>query len=145
MLAAGLRRGPAILAYGLLVMVPLYLGLILLIVPGLLVAIYYSLGVAVMFAEGVGPWTAMGRSRALTKGHRWALLALYVVAYLLAMAPTFLLLAVTSGVPYLGTVLNTIFMALVYPLLQAAPTVAYHELRLAKEGLDQRGLARVFE
>jgi hypothetical protein len=145
MLGAGLRRAWPILVAGVLGLLAIYLGLILLVIPGLIVSLMFSLTVPVVMAEGLGPVRSLGRSRALTKGHRWSLLGLFFVAYLVVGAPALLAAVLAGGVPYVGLVLNLALGALLGPLVMVAPAVAYHEVRVATEGADTAALARVFE
>lgn len=145
MLAGGLRRAGPILAAGLLALLGIYAGLILLIVPGIVVAMMFSLVAPVVMAERLSTVKALGRSRGLTKGHRWKLLGAFVVVYLVTAAPTFLVMWLAAGVPYLSTALTAIVSAVVGSLVLVTPAVAYHDLRVHIEGTGTAELARVFE
>jgi hypothetical protein len=145
MIGRALRLAGPLLASNLLALLAIWIGFILLIVPGVILTLMFSLMVPIVVAEAL-PWTrVMGRSRSLTKGHRWKLLGLFVIGYLVALAPTLLVSTLAPDVPYLATVLNLILGVLVMPLLMAAPAVAYHDLRNLKDGANTAQLERVFE
>lgn len=145
MLAGGLRRAGPILAAGLLALLAIYAGLILLIVPGIIAALMFSLVAPVVMAERLSTVKALGRSRGLTKGHRWKLLGAFLIVYLMTAAPTLLIMRLAAGVPYLSTALTTIVSAVVGSLVLVTPAVAYHDLRVHTEGTGTAELARVFE
>jgi hypothetical protein len=145
MLSAGLGRAGPIFLAGLLGVLAADLGFFLLIVPGIVVGLMFSLTVPVVMAERLGPVRSLGRSRALTKGHRWRLLGLFLVVLATTATPAMLAAVLSGGVPYLTTVLNLAISAVLGSIAMVAPAVAYHDLRVAKEGADTAQLARIFE
>jgi uncharacterized membrane protein len=50
--------------------------MVLLIVPGLILYTMWFVGFPACVVERLGPWTSLRRSRELTKGYRWKVLAL---------------------------------------------------------------------
>src|SRR5574341_1334353 len=132
MVARGVRRTGPIVVAGALATLAASLGLVLLIVP-------------VVVVERLSPPKVLGRSRALTKGHRWALLTVLAIVYMAAMVPAVVAGAAGAGVPYLSTLLGSVLNTVVGPLLVVAPAVAYHDLRAFKEGAGTVALERVFE
>lgn len=145
MLAEGLRRSGVVFVAGLLGTLAVYGGLVLLVVPGVILAMAFSLAMPAVFAERLGPIAALGRSRRLTKGHRWKLFAVFVILYVVAMAPTFILQTAAAGAPWVGVILSMGVGAVTGSLFAVAPAVAFHDLRAAKEGAGTAELARVFE
>jgi len=96
--------------------------------------------------ERLGPFRSLGRSRALTKGYRWRIFGIWLV------------LALVSGIGsnILGLILapaGTAITVLVSMVWQASMTayqaisaaVIYHDLRVAKEGVDIEHIASVFD
>jgi hypothetical protein len=144
MLASGLRRAPLILVAGVLALIATYVGLFLIFVPGIIFALMFSLTVPVLMAEPVGPTRALGRSRALTKGHRWALLVLFLVAYLAGLAPGMLVAPLVAPFPVAAMVATVVVGAVMGPVILVAPAVAYHDLRTLKEGVSTEELLEVF-
>jgi hypothetical protein len=145
MLGAMARRVPALLGAGTLTILATYGGMLLLIVPGIMWGLAFSLSTAVVMAEPLGAVASMKRSAALAKGSRWTLLGFFLVCGLVTLVPNLLAWGLGTLVPVLGGVVmlaNGVFLA---PLLYAAPAVAYHDLRVAKEGALTEELARVFE
>ncbi len=143
------KFGPVLLvaiAYGFVVL----LGFVLLVVPGIiaLCALYVALPAVVV--EDVGPGAALGRSRALTKGSRWGILviflALAVVGVAVVTASGALAAIVGAALPHpYPALIATALMVLVTPLHACGAAVAYHDLRVAKEGISTADLVKVFE
>ncbi len=155
MLAIGVRRGLPVIAAGLLVWLAILGATLLLVVPGIVVMVATSVAVPAAVVERRGPLEAFRRSLALTRGARWPLfasgLALLVVVMLLstlAQAAAGLLmgaLAADPGAVPAVLVLSQLGNALFSVIPTVGIAVAYHDLRVAKEGVDTGALARVFE
>ena len=104
--------------------------------------------------EGLGVFNSMGRSGDLTRGHRGAILLLFVlygIGLIAVQGATGILFALASyGSPDMKNLLSRIVLA---PLLQAmgaligAAGVAsiYFELRTIKEGVGIEALAAAFD
>jgi hypothetical protein len=122
-------------------------GLLLLIVPGFILMTMLYVANPACVVERLGVFASMARSSELTKGYRWQIFG------------TWLLIAIASGViaavlkGVLGLTGNTgLVMAgsLAWSGLAGAfgaifVVVAYYDLRVAKEGIDIRQIAAVFE
>jgi hypothetical protein len=105
--------------------------------------------------ERTGPFRSLGRSGELTEDHRWKILGLL----LLALIPAFIVGAIVGGVAGAITVLAPmgdlstavaqtivlIWRAMWLAFLAVIFVVAYHDLRVAKEGIDTDGIVEVFE
>jgi hypothetical protein len=126
---------------------------------GMVVAVFVSIAVfcalavttpAMVLEETRSATAAMGRSLALTRGHRLRIfVALFVVIFLL-LIPTIALsgLAIAArrsesgSVVVLGILLLTsLLQMLVYPFIYVLLTVLYYDLRVRKEGFDLEMLA----
>jgi hypothetical protein len=88
----------ATLLIGLIV----FVGLILLVVPGILFAAWFSLTYFVIFHENLGVIPAMKRSRELVKGHVWEILGSSVAGMLISGGGGGLLTIPTSIAPFSG-------------------------------------------
>ncbi len=127
--------------------VAMIVGLLLLIVPALIFLTMWYVANPACVVERLGVFASMERSSALTKGHRWAIFG------------TWLLLAIGGGI--LGAVVSALIgsigssgVSTVASLAWSASASAfgiiftgamYHDLRVAKEGVDIRQIAAVFE
>ncbi len=138
----------ASLAMGIVVLI----GLLLFVVPGLIAVCGLAVTVPALVVESLGPTAAMGRSWALTQGHRLRMLGLFVVIFILLVVPylavmgVFGVVAATVGggsamILLVGVVIAAILQLLLSPLYQAALVIAYYDLRVRKEGFDLEVLA----
>jgi uncharacterized membrane protein len=128
------------------------LGMILLLVPGMILLVMWSVAAPVVVIEGVGPIAALGRSRALTKGSRWEIFGLFIVAgilsYLLSLAAFGFNFAAMSNPADIGIVqiiASTIVTTFTSVLFACGAAALYTELRLIKEGVGSSELASVFD
>jgi hypothetical protein len=145
MLGAMARRVPTLVGAGTLTILATYGGMLLLIVPGIVWGLSFSLSTAVVMAEPLGAVASMKRSAALAKGSRWMLLLFLIMTGLGAFMPNLVAWGLGAVQPILGGVLSMVASVCFGPLFFAAPAVAYHDLRVAKEGATTAELARVFE
>jgi len=143
----GLRRIVPIVGIAVITTVLVSLGMILLIVPGIIIALMICLAIPVLMVENAGVVGSLQRSRALTKGYRWHLFGVFLLAFvittivnILVPMPFGLVLPDTAGtvVALLLQLFTTVFLATVL-------AVAYHDLRVAKEGVSTAQLAAVFD
>jgi hypothetical protein len=150
MITAGLQRFFPMLGVLLFSYLMLVFGLVLLIVPGVFLACALSVTIPVSVLERQGIFGAIGRSFFLTKGHRLAIFAtalifflIFITVYIFGsfMLPTF----TVSFSPMLGTLLGLALNIAFGSLTWILPSVIYHDLRVAKEGLDPQQLSAVFD
>ena len=131
-----------------------YVGLILLVVPGVILFLMWCVATPAMVNEGLGVFASLGRSRALTTGHRWAILGLLTVAALLTFVPAMLVpvlggafsnpaayAASPLGVPQVISTVLSMIVGVVFAVLIAS---IYVELRAIKEGATPQSLAEIF-
>ncbi len=121
-----LRRLPAILALTAVVCTGIFVGLVLLIVPGILLATWWLVAYETMFLEKRGVFDSLGRSRELVRGRfRLALGAflLTVAAYLLPWTLAFT--SESRAVDVLALTLADVVSTLVFPAITAG---LYREL-----------------
>jgi hypothetical protein len=104
-------------------------GLCLFVVPGLVLLTWWAVAVPVAMTENVTPFEALGRSRAIVRGHGWTVLSILLAAgavSLVVMLP-FVLLAGGHGL-FAWWIAMTVAGALVTPYLTHALTVVYYAL-----------------
>ncbi len=146
----GLARILPILGVAIVMWFALLIGLLLLVLPFffILTLFYFAVPVSVVERPGVIP--SLSRSAGLTRGYRWRVFGLVLLMILISMVIAFLFgfgagfLGAVSGSPVAGGVLQAMTNAIVslFPAVVAA--VGYHDLRVAKEGIDTEQLAAVF-
>jgi len=146
-LTKGLARFVPILLLAICMGTCFILGFALLIVPGFILLTMWAVAAPACVVERLGPLQSMGRSRELTKGCRWKVFGIII------------LLALVSGT--IGNVLEKVLTPMagnivglsaiwiwnaVYGTYSAIVTaVMYHDLRVAKEGIDIEQMAAIFD
>ena len=97
--------------------------------------------------EGLGPGASIKRSRELTKGQRWRILAIYLVPAIVITICNNLVQRLGIRVfGVLGYAAGIFLIASIGGSYQAiANIVTYHDLRGVKEGLHIEQLAAVFD
>ena len=128
---------------------------VLLAVPGVgWLATYWSVFIPALLAEDAGSAGSLGRSWSLVKGRFWATFATLLVGLLLATLVQVLvggaliaLLFTNAGESViLAATLNTLATAVgsvvTIPLIASLIAIIYFDLRVRKEGLDLRLVAR---
>jgi hypothetical protein len=130
----------------------LFLGGLLLVIPAIVLycALYVAVPAAVVEDVPASSGEALARSRALTKGHRWGIFGVVLVMVAVSSVGTTaanVLFAASRGFApvWLQLVVVNALAALLNSLDAAARAVAYHDLRVAKEGLATADLVKVFE
>ena len=156
-LSTGLAAMLQLLLLTILMMLGLFVGALLLIVPAFILIVMWSVAVPACVTERTGVVGALRRSRELTRSHRWAIFGLMVAFGILniAIALTF---AVLTGTAFGAT--NVAAAAAATPLQTVASVVGstinavigatlvasiYYELRVLKDGIGPEALASVFD
>lgn len=151
MFGVGIRRAWPLFLVGAAASLLVMLGFVALVVPGVIAALGLTVAYSVVVAERVGTVDAIKRSFALTKGKRGTIFgALFVVMCALWAASLVGNLATAAAASnqvfaFVGLALSLVAQLALTPLTTVAMAVAYHDLRVAKEGVDTSQLASVFE
>jgi hypothetical protein len=116
-------------------------------VPGIIVYLMWYVAVPVCIVEERGSIASLGRSRELTKGSRWKLFGIVIViavaSIVVQMVVQFVVLAAAGKLlAALATFLCSSLIAAYRSILAA---VVYHDLRVAREGIDIDRIAAVFD
>jgi hypothetical protein len=146
-LRVALRRLPSIIGVAFCVTIGVFIGALLLIFPGFILLTMWFVATPVCVVEGLGPLASMGRSSALTKGHRWkifgmVLLVLVGAAVVGAIIGAVLGLTGSTVLVALGSLIWSGVWGAFYAIFVV---VTYHDLRVAKEGIDIHQIASVFD
>lgn len=143
----GLRRIVPIVGIAVITTVLVSIGMILLVVPGIIIALMICLAIPVLMVENPGIVGSLQRSRALTKGYRWHLFGIFLLAFVITV-----LVNVLVPIPFglvlpdaAATVLAVLLQLFTTVFLATVLAVSYHDLRVAKEGVSTAQLAAVFD
>jgi hypothetical protein len=145
-LGRGFRRFVPIVAVAVVSTVLITIGTALVIVPGIIIALMICLAVPVLMVESPGILGSLSRSRELTKGYRWHLFGLFLIAIVATaviniIVPLPFELVSSDLATFVGAIIQlftTVFLAVLL-------AVAYHDLRVAKEGVSSEQIAAVFD
>ena len=154
MLSKGLANWWPIALISILTGIASGIGYFLLLVPGIMLGIRWLVSVPAQVMEGKGVLGSMGRSAELTKGKRWSIFGLMIVAVLIVFAIEIVIgLLVAPGVAFAQALNSSIFQLIVAPVISLVITPLfaaglaslYFELRSNKEGVGVDQLASVFD
>jgi len=125
----------------------LVLGLVALVIPFFILMTVWAAALPACVVEKLGPFESLGRSAALTKGHRWKLFGILILLGLANLVGagivTGILLALGGKI---GSAVGQYAWQAVYIGVYSVVTVViYHDLRVANEGVDTETIAAVFD
>ena len=143
----GLSRAQSVINLALLMGIAVGVGLILLVVPGLYLSAMLCVALPACVVEGRGAVDSMNRSGALTKGHRWKLVGIVLV---LLLGDIIGAVAISDGIgAFAGTAVTALGLLLWNSLYVAYEAIVgviiYHDLRVAREGIDIDRIASIFD
>jgi uncharacterized membrane protein len=146
-LRIGLRRFFPVLGVALCVAILTALAGILLIIPAFIVATMLLVAMPACVVEQLGPVKSMDRSKQLTKGHRWKIFGLWLLAMTVSgiLQSALIGLARLIGGPILALIVFLAWAAVFGAFYAIMVVVTYHDLRVAKEGVDTDQIAAVFD
>jgi hypothetical protein len=126
---------PAIIVAGILAGLGIFLGLLLLIVPGLVLLTWWILIIPVIVLERVRAGESFSRSRELVRGYGWGVFGVIILTILLFIAFRIVLGLVLFPMPDWLQSFSTEIIAgtLATPFIAVAWTLLYYRLRAAKE------------
>jgi hypothetical protein len=126
----------AIVVAGLLAGIGVFLGLLLLVVPGLVLMTWWFLIIPVIVLEGTSAGASFGRSRELVRGYGWSVFGVIVLTILLLLAFSIVLgIVLTPLANWLQNFISNIVSGtLTAPFIAITWTLLYYRLRDAKAG-----------
>jgi MFS family permease len=145
-LARGLASMPRVVVAAILASIGIMIGAFLLFVPGVILMLMWWVFVPVLVVEGAGIMPSFGRSRELTRGHRWAILGLLFVVGI-AQWLVSLVIGLVAGLlgAFVAELVNLIVMLFFSAFASVMTAVGYFYLRVEKEGIVIDDIARVFD
>ena len=161
---AVLRNIVPLIVVSLLSTIAIYIGFVLLVVPGLWLMAVLSVIVPAVVVDQAG-FGAFGRSARLTKEYRWPIVGLLIVVILIFLGITLALGGIATAIFGLTGVLSAVtpnpgsigaaaiifqiftaaLNAVSYSFLAVAVAVLFARLKEIKEGLGFEDLSRVFD
>jgi hypothetical protein len=154
-----LRRYPEMVVMDLIREIATWIGLVLLIVPGLILSVMWSLAAPAMVAEGLGPIAGLRRSAYLTRDVRWRVLGLALVMGIVDAVGNYLLRSVAGdfygGKAELARAISyewpiwymaamTVYRGAAIAITGSVFAALYVQLRNGKDGPQSDQLAEVF-
>lgn len=137
-----------VLLVALMVLGLMFLGLILLVVPGLIFSTWYLFAGVVVVLERTSPRRSLTRSRELGKGFYLRNLGIFALVSVVVMTPVQLVSGILGGVGAamkiaMGPInaIATIIGALAGPPMSIAVVLLYYDMRARKEAYDSMTLA----
>ncbi len=123
------------------------IGFVLLIVPGFILITILFVAVPACVVDRLGPFQSMARSADLTKGHRWKIFGIFLLLVLVGLIATALVTVVllAAGGRSVAAAGSWVWQAVFGAFSAILYVVIYHDLRVAKEGVDTDQIAAVFE
>jgi hypothetical protein len=143
-LGVGLRRILPVMGVALLTGLLTVLAFLLLVVPGIMVFCMLYVAVPVCVIEKIGVFDSLSRSAVLTKGYRWQIFGLLALVSITSLIVQ-LVLGLLGGPVAWGQVLTFGWQVIATSFSAVLVAVVYHDLRVAKEGMDTGNLANVFD
>ncbi|WP_420102952.1 hypothetical protein [Bosea sp. (in: a-proteobacteria)] len=143
-LRVGLSRALPVLGVGILAGLAIIIGFLLLVVPGVIIACMLFAAAPACIIERLGVMASLKRSRALTKGYRWQIFGLFLLLIVVTGVGSFVLSRIGAG-GVAAELLNFIWQVVSTAFGAVMSAVIYHDLRVAKEGIDGDTLTSVFD
>ena len=143
----GLGRFFPVLGLAISIVVLLGLSAIALLVPALILMMVWAVAMPACVVERLGPIESMRRSGRLTKGHRWKIFGLWMASLIGGSIAQAILSNVSRAIGGQAAALVVLVAwGAVYGAFNAVlAIVIYHDLRVAKEGVDTNQIAAVFD
>jgi hypothetical protein len=133
---------------GLAILSSLGIGLasMLLLVPGLILMVMWSVVVPACVIEGLGPTASMARSSQLTKGHRWKIFGAVLLLVIINLIASGIVGLVLAPIGYAVAAIGRLAWTAIWTAFwNCVLIMIYHDLRVAKEGIDTEQIAAVFD
>jgi hypothetical protein len=144
-LKVALRRALPLIGVAICASLAIGLASLLLLVPGLIVACMLYVAVPACVIEKLGVTASLNRSAVLTRGYRWPIFGLFLLVAVIGFIAGILLLRFRVGDVIWGKLLYFLWQVISTSFSAVLASVVYHDLRVAKEGIDIDHLANVFD
>jgi hypothetical protein len=139
-----LPRLLAILGVTLCVSFAIAVAAVLFVLPGFIVMCILYVAIPACGVEKLGVFGSMDRSGVLTRGYRWRIFGLFLIATIISIVFSNLATFVGIGRP-VNWVINSGLQVVSTGFNGVLVAVIYHNLRVAKENVDVSKIANVFD
>jgi len=146
-LTQGLKSFANLAILALLVNTLIFLGALLLIIPGIIVACMCAVAVPACVVEGLSPTDSAVRSLNLTQDYRlkiFFILLIYFAGLLLLTIAGQKAAPLISSHPAIQIVISNLILVIPQALYGIIIALIYSDLRLIKEGISMEKLAEIF-
>jgi hypothetical protein len=109
------------------------------------ILVVWAVIVPACLVEGLGPIGSMIRSADLTKGYRWKVFGIMFLLVLLSIAAAIVQLMLTAYDQTAGSIFAIIWFLVWIAYWNCNIIMIYHDLRVAKEGVDTEQIASIFD
>jgi hypothetical protein len=135
-----------LIGLGILWSLGIMIGMVLLIVPGVILLCMWAVAVPACVVEGLGPTASMSRSADLSKGYRWKILGLLLLLGVInAVGGKLIEVILGLAGDWLSSIGSLIWFVAWNAYWNCVLIMIYHDLRVAKEGIDTEQIASVFD
>jgi hypothetical protein len=117
---------------GLLAAIGIFIGFILLIIPGLILLTWWAVIAPVIVIERAGVMDSFGRSRGLVRGSGWQVFGVIVVLFVIQLVLAGIVNAIFTGISdsFISySIADLAVRCLIAPLVALAAAVVYFELK----------------
>jgi hypothetical protein len=114
-------------------------------IPIFILGIMWSVVVPACLVEGLGPIGSMARSADLTRGYRWKVTGIVLLLGLIALVAFIIMIFLLRLGPVAALVFEVVWLVVWTGYLNCVIIMIYHDLRVAKEGVDTAQIATVFD
>jgi len=117
----------------------------LIAVPPFFLFVIWLVAVPACVVEGQGVIASMLRSTDLTKGFRWKIIGIALLITVVTVLARILQFGFTLIGPLVGVLFGLVWFVFWIAYIDCVVIMTYHDLRVAKEGVDTSQIASVFD
>jgi hypothetical protein len=114
-------------------------------VPMLILLVMWAVVVPACIVEGLGPIASMSRSTDLTKGYRWKIFGIMLLLFLISLVGGIVQVVLGTVSQSFAGIFALIWFVVWIAYWNCAIIMTYHDLRVAKEGIDTEQIAAIFD
>jgi hypothetical protein len=115
-------------------------------IPATILLVMWAVVVPACIVENLGPIGSMIRSTSLTKGYRWKIFGImFLLLFLLPLVASIVQLLLAFSSEILSNIFAIAWFVGWIAYFNCAIIMTYHDLRVAKEGVDTEQIASIFD
>lgn len=119
----------------LLTGIPVMIGLVLFVIPGIYLAIALSFGVLIYLDQNTGAVDSLNKSRELVKGFWWPVFGRYFAFIVIVILVTIVTVLPFGAESKAGTIINALSNFVVMPVATIYSVLIYEQLKKLKSGV----------